>query len=97
MDKKGYNYRMTCLNSLAAVMPYMGKEDISKHVVPLLLKATKDEIPNVKFCVSSIIMNQRSYIDPNVFNNQLTGPLKEMTTDVDKDVAHFASSALMGQ
>ena len=26
VDKKGYNYRMCCLNSLAAVMPYVMKE-----------------------------------------------------------------------
>ena len=25
-DKKGYNYRMCCLYSLSAVMPFMNKE-----------------------------------------------------------------------
>ena len=59
VDKKGYNYRMCCLNSLAAVMPYIQKEDITKHVIPTFLKATKDEIPNVKFCVSKILDKQR--------------------------------------
>ena len=29
IDKKGYNYRMCCLNSLAAVMPYILKDQIT--------------------------------------------------------------------
>jgi len=63
-------------------------------VIPIFLKATKDDIPNVKFCVSKIINHQRQYIDANVFSNQLMGPLKEMSNDVDKDVAYFAQVAL---
>jgi len=55
VDKKGYNYRMCCLNSLAAVMPFIMKDQITQHVIPLFLKATKDDIPNVRFCVSKII------------------------------------------
>jgi len=55
VDKKGYNYRMCCLNSLAAVMPYIMKDQITQHVIPMYLKATKDDIPNVRFCVSKII------------------------------------------
>ena len=29
VDKKGYNYRMCCLNSMAAIMPYVLKDQIS--------------------------------------------------------------------
>lgn len=94
VDKKGYNYRMCCLNSLAAIMPYIMKDQITEHAVPIFLKATKDDIPNVKFCVSKIIDKQRQYIDQNVFSNQLVPPLKEMANDSDKDVAHFAQVAL---
>jgi len=59
-----------------------------------LVNASKDDIPNVKFTVSKIINANRQFIDPNVFNNQLVGPLKEMSGDADKDVAHFAQIAL---
>ena len=90
VDKKGYNYRMTCLYSLAAVMPYVGKDTITQQFHPLFLKAAKDDIPNVRFCVSKIVNAQRQYIDQNIFSNQLVGPLKEMANDADKDVAHFA-------
>jgi serine/threonine-protein phosphatase 2A regulatory subunit A len=94
VDKKGYNYRMCCLNSLAAVMPFTPKDAITQHIIPIFLKATKDDIPNVKFCVSKIINNNKQYIDQNVFGNQLMGPLKEMSNDTDKDVQYFAQVAL---
>ena len=59
VDKKGYNYRMCCLNSLAAVMPYVMKDQVTQHIVPMLIKGSKDDIPNVKFCVSKIIYSKR--------------------------------------
>ena len=69
VDKKGYNYRMCCLNSLASVMPYITNDQITQHIIPVFVKATKDDIPNVKFCVSKIIHATRQFIEPNVFNN----------------------------
>jgi hypothetical protein len=65
-------------------------------VIPIFLKACKDDIPNVKFCVSKIIHIKKSFIDKNVYSNQLVGPLKEMQNDVDKDVQYFAQAALKG-
>ena len=56
MDKKGYNYRMACLNSMSAVMPYLSQDHVNNTIVPLLLKGMSDTIPNVKFCVSKIII-----------------------------------------
>lgn len=55
VDKKGYNYRMCCLQSLASVMPYISKDQITSQIIPIFQKATKDDIPNVKFCVSKLI------------------------------------------
>jgi hypothetical protein len=90
VDKKGYNYRMCCLYSLSEVMPYVMKDQITQHIIPIFIKATKDDIPNVKFCVSKIIAKTRQYIDTTVFANSLVPPLKDMAIDSDKDVAHFA-------
>lgn len=95
-DKRGYNYRMCCLSSLAAVAPFLSKDKISQQIVPIFLMAVKDDVPNVRFCVCRIIHQTRQYIDFNVFNNQLVGPLKDLTTDSDKDVIYFANLALEG-
>ena len=81
---------MCCLYSLSEVMPYVMKDQITQHIIPIFIKATKDDIPNVKFCVSKIIAKTRQYIDTTVFANSLVPPLKDMAIDSDKDVAHFA-------
>jgi len=52
VDKKGYNYRMCCLYSLSAVMPFLSNPQISQNIIPIFVQATKDDIPNVKFCVA---------------------------------------------
>lgn len=85
---------MCCLYSLAAVMPYMNKEQIANQIVPIFVKACRDDIPNVKFCVARIIHQQRQYIDTNVFSSQLLGHLKDLQQDADRDVAYFANIAL---
>ena len=56
IDKKGYNYRMCCLNSFSAVMPFTPKDAITTQMVPIFLKAAKDDIPNVKFCLSKLLI-----------------------------------------
>lgn len=48
-DKKGYNYRICQLNSLAAMMPYMQKDQITQMILPMFVKAMSDDIPNVRF------------------------------------------------
>lgn len=55
VEKQGYNYRMCSLNSLRAIMGSISKEQITSSVVPLLLKALKDPVPNVKFTAAKVI------------------------------------------
>ena len=69
VDKKGYNYRMCALESLSVVMPLLQKDAISDKIVPTLLKACSDKVPNVQFCVSRIIQKQMKYIDQAVMSN----------------------------
>ena len=69
VDKQGYNYRMCCLHSLQAVMPYIAKEQITNLVIPIFLKGMKDPIPNVRFTVARIISKTRSYMDGSALNS----------------------------
>jgi len=41
VDKKGYNYRMACLYSLSAVLPYTPKDAIGQTMIPVFMKAMK--------------------------------------------------------
>lgn len=60
IDKQGYNYRMCSLMSLNSVMGLLTKEQVTQHIVPLFVKAMKDPIPNVRFCLAKIIRQQKS-------------------------------------
>ena len=77
-------------------MPKMTADTIKQRIIPQFVKYMKDDIPNVKFCISKIIAEKRQYslIPNDVFNSQLVQPLKEQANDADKDVADFAKLAL---
>lgn len=67
-DKKGYNYRMACLYSLSAVLPYTPKDAIQSKMIPIFDKALKDDVPNVKFCMAKIILDNKQYLDKDKHN-----------------------------
>jgi serine/threonine-protein phosphatase 2A regulatory subunit A len=67
VEKQGFNYRMSCLMSLSAVVPVMQKDQITEKVVPTLVTACSDKIPNVQFCCAKIIKQHKSLIDASVF------------------------------
>ena len=93
-EKKGYNYRICYINSMAAVMPYMKKDSINSMVLPYFIKAIQDDVPNVSFCVCKRIKENRVYIDQNMFKTKLEGPLKEKQAHQDDDVKYYAEKAL---
>lgn len=47
VDQQGYMYRICAVRSLAGVMQVLQKDQITDKVVPTILKATSDPIPNV--------------------------------------------------
>jgi hypothetical protein len=55
VDKQPFNYRMSALGSLSAIMDQLREDHITEHVVPTLIKACGDKVPNVQFCSSKII------------------------------------------
>jgi len=46
---------MSALMSLSAVIPCLREDHITELVVPTLMKACGDKVPNVQFCASKII------------------------------------------
>lgn len=81
-EKIGYLYRLCCIYSLNSVSPQLSKDQISQHVTPILAKACKDNIPNVKFCVAKAIkdMHSADKFDGNSINT-LKELLKTLTSD----------------
>jgi len=58
------------------------------------VKAMKDPIPNVRFCVSKIIIKTKSCFDHGALVSLVQPGLKEMSQDADKDVQYFAVVAI---
>lgn len=71
VDQQGFNYRMCALESLSAVMPVLPKEMVTEMIVPTLVKACGDRIPNVQFCCARIIKKHKTSIDTSVFTTQI--------------------------
>lgn len=95
VDKQGYNYRMCCLHSLNSVTPYLSKDQVTQHVVPIFVKAMRDPIPNVRFTVNKIIRSCKPFIDGGILSAQIIPVLKEMVaSDSDRDVQYYATLAL---
>lgn len=88
---------MCCLESLASVLPCVDKTFANSQIIPIFVQASKDSIPNVKFCVSKLIGQNRHLFDSKEFNNSLFPALKEMAADPDRDVAYFAQIAMQSK
>lgn len=92
-DKQPFNYRMSALSSLSAMMGQLREDHITEHIVPTLMKACSDKVPNVQFCASKIIKEHRSRIASTCMQDIIIPKLRENMQDSDKDVAHYAKLA----
>merc|ERR1712107_898633 len=54
-QNSGYANRVTTLHGLLQLSHAMTPEQVVSGVVPLLIKATKDSVPNVRFCACRTI------------------------------------------
>ena len=93
VDQQGFNYRMCALESLSVVMPVLNKNNVAEMIVPTLVKACGDRIPNVQFCCARIIKKNKTSIDPETFETKIVPKLREMMQESDKDVAYYATLA----
>merc|ERR550532_1548868 len=91
----GYANRVTTLSVLPQVSGVMTADQIVQFVLPLLIKATKDTVPNVKFCACRMIMwMMENHNLGSVSINQVIKPtLLELEHDSDIDVQYYAQRA----
>ena len=57
---------MCALKSLENVAEALPREMVTEMIVPTLVKACTDRVPNVQFCVAKIIKAVKPHIDPTV-------------------------------
>lgn len=65
------------------------------HIIPLLQKGTKDEIPNVKIALCRLIPDLiKNHSDGSSIGSNLRREVGDLTSDPDPDVKYFAGVAV---
>lgn len=92
----GYANRVTTLHVLPKVSVVMTPDQVVTFIVPLLIKATKDSVPNVRFCACKTIiwMTDNHNLSPTAINTNIKPTLVELEHDSDIDVQYYAQRAL---
>eukprot|EP00931_Biecheleriopsis_adriatica_P049848 TRINITY_DN2883_c0_g1_i2.p1 TRINITY_DN2883_c0_g1~~TRINITY_DN2883_c0_g1_i2.p1 ORF type:complete len:599 (-),score=119.89 TRINITY_DN2883_c0_g1_i2:41-1837(-) len=92
----GYANRVTTLHVLPQVSSVMSQDQVAQYVLPLVVRATKDSVPNVRFCACSTltaIINSKK-ISPQHMSSEVRKVLLELEHDSDIDVQYYAQQAL---
>eukprot|EP00440_Ansanella_granifera_P046811 gb/GFBE01050690.1/.p1 GENE.gb/GFBE01050690.1/~~gb/GFBE01050690.1/.p1 ORF type:complete len:593 (+),score=177.73 gb/GFBE01050690.1/:1-1779(+) len=93
----GYANRVTVLHVLPQVSGLMSPEQLTQYILPILIKATKDSVPNVRFCACQRIMwmVENHNMGSQTITTMIKPALQELEHDSDIDVQYYAQRALM--
>merc|ERR1712032_1568488 len=93
----GYAHRVTTLHVLPQVSGVMTAEQIMQFIVPLLIKATKDVVPNVRFCACRNLLWMMEHHDLGAasVNRVIKPALQELEHDSDIDVQYYTQRAII--
>jgi len=94
----GYANRVTTLQVLPQVSHVMTADQIVSLIVPLLIKATKDSVPNVRFCACRILaetIEKHNISSQGSTVSMIKAALTELDQDTDVDVKYYAQRALL--
>eukprot|EP00930_Biecheleria_cincta_P020909 TRINITY_DN1560_c0_g1_i1.p1 TRINITY_DN1560_c0_g1~~TRINITY_DN1560_c0_g1_i1.p1 ORF type:complete len:593 (+),score=108.30 TRINITY_DN1560_c0_g1_i1:70-1848(+) len=96
-ESVGYANRVTTLHVLPQVSCVMTPEQVNQYIVPLLVKATKDSVPNVRFCACRTIMwmMENHNLGSQALSASVKPALLELEHDSDIDVQYYAQRALL--
>lgn len=83
---------LLCIQSIGKALK--GKLGILQDVFPLILQATSDPIPNVRFVAADTLGLLASLIDKSVADKDVKPALTKLSDDKDKDVQYYATIAL---
>ncbi|KMZ61187.1 hypothetical protein ZOSMA_54G01180 [Zostera marina] len=89
-----YLYRMTILQTISLLAPVLGSGITCQTFLPVVVNASKDRVPNIKFNVAKVLQSLLPMIDPSVVEQTIKPCLAELSEDPDVDVRYFASQAL---
>lgn len=92
----GFLNRVTILNVLPRVSHVMSADQVVQYILPLLIKATKDVVPNVRFVACQTIqwMLEQHPLGTSPVNSIIKPALQELQQDPDIDVQYYSARAM---
>jgi len=88
-----YLHRMTCLLVISCCASSCDAEIVEKHLVPLVLQACTDDVPNVRLMAAKTIKELIPQADATSMA-KIKPALEKLTKDSDGDAAFFSTVAL---
>lgn len=95
-QSSGYANRVTTLQVLPQVSSVLTPDQIGQFIIPLLVKATKDAVPNVRFCACQglMLLIKNHNLGTSCLNTTIKPALAELEQDSDIDVQYYAQRAI---
>ena len=84
-EEQGYLYRMSSLIMFEKVIKFISESDIKNKFIPLLLKASEEKVPNIRFWCARAIFNIKA-ITKRVFDDEFNEIISRLKDDKDQDV-----------
>ena len=78
-----YLFRMTSLACIRALADQVGQEVLRESMLPLVLQAARDPVPNIRFNVAKILAEIVSMLDVADVQQHIKPTLSSMTQDSD--------------
>ncbi|MFS8003593.1 putative armadillo-like helical protein [Helianthus anomalus] len=89
-----YLYRLTVIRAISLLAPVMGSEITCSKLLPEVVTASKDRVPNIKFNVAKVLQYLVCIVDHLVVEKSIKPCLVELAEDPNVDVRYFANQAL---
>ncbi|KAF3489219.1 hypothetical protein F2Q69_00054270 [Brassica cretica] len=89
-----YLHMMMALRVISLMAPVMGSEITCSKFLPVVVEASKDRVPNIKFNVAKLLQSLIPVVDQSVVDKTIRQCLVDLSEDPDVDVRYFANHAL---
>ena len=90
-----YLYRMTVLMAISMLASVVSQDVLINSMLPVIVSAAKDKVPNVKFNVAKMLQRVTPLLDRAIIDRTIKPCLAELCDDTDMDVRFYARQALL--
>ncbi|CAH8358477.1 unnamed protein product [Eruca vesicaria subsp. sativa] len=94
VNNSHYLHRMMALRAISLMAPVMGSEITCSKFLHVVVEASKDRVPNIKFNVAKLLQSLIPIVDQSVVDKTIRQCLVDLSEDPDVDVRYFANQAL---